>query len=131
MNGNATRHPVTITNIPVELTSGATTFTSTPGRASGALAEPTAILDAVNQQVLFDYVRAQSPTNAMSYVEVPTSGTDTNYVAGTYMVFSGLTAPAITVEATTAGGLGFSGTPRAPINAIQLVGASEVDEVQR
>ena len=128
MNGNDQTSTVTITNIPVELTSGGYDVYVYAMGGVGGRGGAYRILDAGNQQVLFDYVRAQSPTNATSYVEVPTSGTDTNYVAGNYMVFSGLTAPAITVEATTAGGFGFSGTPRAPINAIQLVGASEVDE---
>jgi hypothetical protein len=89
------------------------------------------ILDAVTGTVLRDYIRSQSPTNSSEYIEVPTNlGATANGAAnlrfgvGNYLVFRGLKASDITVVAQTAaagGGIGFSGTPRAPINAIQLV----------
>jgi len=80
------------------------------------------VLDAATRAVLDDYVRVQSPTNSSTYIEVATNPAVTNrHVAGNFMVFTDLTAPAIIIEATTAGTLGFSATPRAPINAIQLV----------
>lgn len=89
------------------------------------------ILDGATGKVLRDSIRAQSSSNNTAYVEVPTNlGSTANGAAnlvfgsGNYLVFRGLTASSITVEARTAaagGGVGFSGTPRAPINAVQLV----------
>src|SRR5262249_44263871 len=48
------------------------------------------------------------------------------YGIGNYLVFSGLTAANITIEATTAGGLGSGNPPRAPINAIQLIASQQL-----
>src|SRR4030095_5931371 len=85
------------------------------------------ILDDVTGVVLKDYVRAISPTNPPTYIEVPQNLGGTNnsgpqrFGVGNYIVFQGLTAPSIRVIATTGGGLGTSATPRAPINAMQLV----------
>ncbi len=79
------------------------------------------VVDATTGAVLKNYVRGQSPANPTAFVEIPASTSSTSYAAGTYLVFKGLNSANITIEATTAGGLGFSGTPRAPINAIQLV----------
>ena len=80
------------------------------------------ILDGATQKVLQGL-----PPGAMSN-ESPRlhsgcfSADDLTYAAGDYMVFSGINAGAITIEATTENGLGM-GVPRAPINAIQLVAA--------
>ena len=68
-----------------------------------------------------DYVRVVGNTNSTKYVEAPTNPASTNYAAGNFLASLNLTAPAITVEATTEHGYGFTSTPRAPLNAIQLV----------
>jgi hypothetical protein len=125
---------VTMNNIPAALTQkGYDLYIYALGGVGGR-GGSYRILDANTQVVLRDYIRAQSPTNSSTYAEVPTnlgapdgSGNRTSaliFGAGNYLVFRGLFAPAITVEAVTAaagGGIGYSGTPRAPINAIQLV----------
>lgn len=84
------------------------------------------VLDASSGAVLKDYVRAQSPTNPSNYFAVPVLPVTANPGIGNYLVFKGLTASNIKIEATTASGLGFSGTPRAPINAVQLVAPATV-----
>jgi hypothetical protein len=82
------------------------------------------ILDAATGAVLKDYVLAQSPANPTNYTAVPMTLGTTNAI-GTYLLFTGLSAPAIKVEATTANGKGFGSTAfRAPINAIQLISPS-------
>jgi hypothetical protein len=73
-----------------------------------------------NGTVLSDYVRAQGPANPTNFVQaVPANATD--WAVGNFIVFKNIKATNIVVEATTENGNGFSGTPRAPINAIQLV----------
>lgn len=132
--GAATTSTVSIVSIPSKLTDkGYDVYVYTLGGVGGR-GGSFRIWDASTGLVLRDSIRAQSPTNAPSYVEVdPNLGASGNgagtllFGAGNYMVFKGLTAPNIIVEARTAaagGGVGFSGTPRAPINAIQLVAPS-------
>ncbi|MCZ7635841.1 MAG: hypothetical protein M5U12_07210 [Verrucomicrobia bacterium] len=129
--GNATTSTVQIVNLPAQLTeAGYDVYVYAMGGVGGR-GGSYRILDTATGKVLRDSIRAQSPTNLASYVEVPTNlGATANgaatlvFGAGNYLVFRGLTAAAITVEARTAaagGGVGYSGTPRAPINAIQLV----------
>jgi hypothetical protein len=122
--GNATTTTVTITNIPASLAAGYDLYVYAQGGVAGR-GGGYRILDGASTNVLKDYVRAQSPANPTNFVQVPVPPTGTNtHGAGNYIVFSGLTASSIRIEATTAGGLGFSATPRAPINAIQLVKAA-------
>jgi hypothetical protein len=120
--GNATTTSVTITNIPIELTlNGYDVYVYALGGVAGR-GGAYRILDAGTRAVLKDYVRVQSPSLPTTYSAVPTPlPGSTNYASGTYLVFGGLKASSIILEATTAGGLGFSGTPRAPVNALQLV----------
>jgi hypothetical protein len=121
--GNATTTSVTISNLPPALTAeGYDVYVYAMGGVGGR-GGGFRILDASNQAVLRDYVRAQSGTNLTEYIEVPTGGAGDPGV-GNYLVFSGLTASAITIEATTENDQGFSSTPRAPINAVQLVAPS-------
>jgi hypothetical protein len=143
--GSATTTRVTINGIPASLADkGYDLYVYAMGGVGGR-GGSYRIVDAATKVVLRDYIRAQSPTNATSFVEVPTnlgapdgSGNRTSALVfglGNYLVFRGLTSPAITLEATTAaagGGIGFGSTPRAPINAIQLVApttAKEADDV--
>lgn len=132
--GNATTSTVQIASIPAKLTDGGYDVYVYAMGGVGGRGGSYRILDAATGKVLRDSIRAQSPTKPTAYVEVPANlgaggyGASTLvFGAGNYLVFRGLTASAITVEARTAaagGGVGFGGTPRAPINAIQLVSPS-------
>jgi hypothetical protein len=132
--GNATSTKVTINGIPAKLTdNGYDLYVYAMGGVGGR-GGSFRIWDASTGLVLRDFIRAQTPTNFTEYVEVPTNLGATGNGAGTlsfgvgnYLVFKGLSAPNIIVEALTAaagGGIGFSSTPRAPINALQLVAPS-------
>ena len=68
---------------------------------------------------LRDYIKVNGPTAPTGFTQVAPD--PNNYVTGNVIVFTNLKASAITIEGTTDGGLGSGGTPRAPINAIQLV----------
>lgn len=126
--GDATTTRVTISNLPPQLTGqGYTVYVYAMGdhwtRSGGYR-----ILDAGSQSVLKDYVFAETPSNAVSYIEVPTGTSKGNPGVGNYIVFSGLTTTNLILEATTANGLGLPGeffVPRAPINAIQLVAGAD------
>jgi hypothetical protein len=131
---NATTSKVSILNVPAELTAkGYDVYVYAMGGVGGR-GGSFRIWDASTGLVIRDSIRAQSPTNATEYIEVPTNlgatgnnASTLSFGVGNYLVFRGLTAPNIIVEARTAlagGGVGFSGTPRAPINAIQLVAPS-------
>jgi len=118
--GNTTTTSVTISNLPPQLSSGGyDVYVYTLGGVS-ARGGAYRIVDAASGAVLKDYVLAQSPANPNSLVQVPILPVP-QYGAGTYLLFSGLGASAIRIEATTVVPFGFSGTPRAPINAVQLV----------
>jgi hypothetical protein len=112
---------VTISNLPPVLTAhGYSVYVyamgSVVGRSGGYR-----ILDAGTGAVLTGYLFATATSNMVNYVQAPVSINPAAPGVGNYMVFSGLTASNIMVQATTANGLGGSGTPRAPIQAIQLV----------
>ncbi len=127
--GNATTTSVTITNIPAELTSsGYDVYVYALGGVGGR-GGGYRVLDAATGAVLKDYVRVVSMTNSTTFVEAPIDAGSTNFAAGNYMVFMDLTASALKVEATTEAGYGFSGTPRAPLNAIQLVAVAPVGKL--
>jgi hypothetical protein len=112
---------VTITNISSQLTSnGYDVYVYAIGGVGGR-GGAYRILEAGTTNVLAPYVRVVGNTNSTTYVQAPINPAKTNYAAGNYFVFTNLTASAITVEATTDHGYGFGGTPRAPINAVQLV----------
>jgi hypothetical protein len=61
------------------------------------------ILDSENGDVLKDYMRAQSATNATTYIEIPDtpSGTNKVWTFGTYIRFKGLVSPNIKIQGTT------------------------------
>jgi hypothetical protein len=118
--GNATTTSVTISNIPPALTSGGYDAVVYAMGGVGGRGGAFRVLDSVTKAVLIPYVKVVGATNSTGYVKVTSAPGSTNISNGNYIVFSGLTAPNITIEATTAGGQGISGTPRAPINAIQL-----------
>ena len=123
-SGAATTTTVTITGLPSKLTSaGYDVYVYAIGGVGGK-GGGYRIIDANTKAVLKDYVLAQAPTNSTAYVQVPTGLGAKVYGVGNYILFTGLTAQNITIEATTANGLGFGATPRAPVNAVQLVSPS-------
>jgi hypothetical protein len=114
--GAPTTTTVTIQNIPAALTSsGYNVIVYGLGGVAGrggsyrVLSGP--------EQPLSDYKMLTAPANPSEYIEDIGDSHDTT---GTYVVFSGISASTLVVEATTAVNP-FGGTPRAPINAIQLV----------
>lgn len=119
--GAPTTSSITITGIPAELAAtGYDLYIYAMGGVGGR-GGGYRVLDLTSKQVLRDYVRVQSPTNSTGFIQAPVSPGSTNYAVGNYFVMGGLNSSSITIEATTASGYGFGGTPRAPINAIQLV----------
>ncbi|MFO1499610.1 MAG: CHRD domain-containing protein [Verrucomicrobiota bacterium] len=128
--GSATTTRVQIASIPTRLTTNGYDLYVYASGGVAARGGSYRLLDGVSGLPITDYVRVQSGTNLSSYVEVSRNLGATNpaggriFGVGNYIVFRGLTRPNVVVQAVTgpaAGGLGFSGTPRAPINAIQLV----------
>ncbi len=126
-SGDATTTTVTITNIPATVaSSGYDVYVYACGsvatRGGGYR-----IVDAVTGSVLKDWVYATTPWFAPGYAPVPDNTSPTAYGSGNYILFKGLTSANITIQASTANGLGttsargMSSTPRAPINAVQLV----------
>jgi len=117
--GNATTTRITITNLPpVFGTNGydlyvyALASVSTRGGGYRILTP--------GGTVLKNYLLGTSPASANPTVYVQDAGanhTDT----GNYLKFSGLLARNIVLEATTDNGQGGSGTPRAAVEAVQLV----------
>ncbi|MBI4660836.1 MAG: hypothetical protein HY735_18525, partial [Verrucomicrobia bacterium] len=119
--GSATTTSVSISGVPSELTSaGYDVYVyllgGVPNKGGGYR-----ILDAATKSVLRGYVLAQCSANPTNFVAVPSGLPPGQNGTGNYLVFSGLNASGIIIEASTAGGLGFGSTPRAPINAVQLV----------
>gem|GEM_PF-758306 len=119
--GDATTTTVTIEGIPDALYAGngydvyVYALGGVPGRGGGYR-----ILSS-SGTVLKPYVLAKSPTNPSSFTMVPQNLGAGVHGEGNYIVFTGLKAPGIKIEATSVAPQGTSGTPRAPMNAIQLV----------
>ncbi|MDA1274666.1 MAG: Ig-like domain-containing protein [Verrucomicrobia bacterium] len=120
--GNATTTSVTISGLPSDLTGGGyDVYVYALGGVAGGRAGGYRILDAGTKAVLKDYVRGTSSDNPTDYVQVPASVAGGGPGLGNYLLFTGLSASSIIIEATTESGQAGGGTPRAPINAIQLV----------
>ncbi len=120
--GNATTTTVSVNGLPSQLTSGKYDVVlysvgGVPDRG-GAFR----VTDA-NGTELSGYQVILANANPTDHVLLanPTPATPSY---GTYVVFKGLSAANIKIEATTENGFGQSGTPRAPINAVQLVAPS-------
>ncbi len=112
---------VTIADIPTDLTSaGYDVWVYILGGTGGDRGGGYRITDANGTQ-LKDYVLAGTPDSPSSFTAVDQNLGSGEYGRGTYIVFTNLTASSIIVEATTDNNLGTGATPRAPINAIQLV----------
>jgi hypothetical protein len=118
---------VTMTDIPTALTSGGYDVYVYACGSVGTRGGAYRIVDAASGDVLKDYVYATTAWFAPTYVPVPSNTSPTNYGAGNYIVFKGLTSSGITIQASTANNLGVTVgrglgvTPRTPINAVQLV----------
>jgi hypothetical protein len=121
-NDTGTTSHVMITGIPELLTAGAgyDVYVYALGGVAAGRAGGYRIVDPAGA-VLRGYVLATSDTNPTTYKEVPQNLAPGVHGVGTYIVFRGLKAPAITLEATTAAPQGGGNPPRAPINAVQLV----------
>lgn len=125
--GNATTTTVKLSKIPETLTAnGYDVYVYALGGVAGGRAGGYRILDSATKAVLKDNVFATSSTNPNTYQRVPDGTVQGKPGVGNYIVFSGLKAANITVEASTANGLGSGSTPRAPINAIQLIAPASV-----
>lgn len=118
--GNATTTRVTVKALPSQLTGGngydvvVYSLGGVSGRGGGFR-----ITD-VNGTELKPVVLAASPANPTTLSKVsPTNATV--HATGTYIVFSGLKVNEFILEGSTENDWGFSGTPRAGINAIQIV----------
>jgi len=120
--GNATTTLVTINGIPSQLTSGkydvvVYSLGGVPNRGGGYR-----VLDG-SGNVLSGYQVVTAPANPTTLSQV-VNATPGVASPGNYLVFKGLSAASIVIEATTENGFGQGGTPRAPINAVQLVAPS-------
>jgi hypothetical protein len=118
--GAATTTQVTMSGLPSELTGNYDVYIYLLGGVSGR-GGGYRVTDSSGNDLTGYKLGDIAPSPASYSPDPGASHTDT----GTYVVFKGLTASDIIVEATTAGGYGFGGAPRAPINAIQLVASTE------
>lgn len=118
---------VTISDIPADLTSGGYNvyvyaLGGVPARGGGYR-----VTDLAGNE-LAPYQLVSSPTNPDSYIQDTGESHDET---GNYVVFKGLTADGIVIEASTSFDFDFNdlgtpaGTQRAPINAIQLAQAPD------
>ncbi|MCD6338807.1 MAG: hypothetical protein J7M29_05435 [Verrucomicrobia bacterium] len=120
---------IAIHNIPDELTSEGYdvyvyTLGGVPGRGGGYWVED------AEGNILTPIKLVDAISNPPGYLE---DAGESHSDPGDYTVFRGLTAPDIVVKASTQASplepgvdLGFGGTQRAPVNAVQLVKAKEV-----
>jgi hypothetical protein len=126
--GNATTTRITLTNLPPELTAGGyhVYVYSMGGAVGAARGGSIRVVDAVTGAALTPYKLITSPTTRpTSYVEdAGVNHTDN----GVYVRFLNLAAPSIAIEATTTVNPN-TGTPRAPVNAVQLVAANLIQPV--
>jgi len=117
--GGATTTRITIRDIPSALTtSGYNVVVYALGGVSGRGGSYRLTDDAGTP--LTDYQLAASDPNPSNYILTEGLAHD---VPGNYMVFRGISAANVILEATTEANP-FGGTPRAPVNAVQLVAAT-------
>jgi hypothetical protein len=120
-DASTTSH-ITITAIPEALTAGNgyDVYVYALGGVAAGRAGGYRIVDSAGK-VLKNYVLATSSTNPTGYTEVPQNLGAGVHGVGNYIVFKGLNASSITIEATTVAPQGAGNPARAPVNAIQLV----------
>jgi hypothetical protein len=110
---------VTLTNLPPDLTTaGYDVYIYALGDTAGRGGSYN-IIDANTAAILKPFQPFKEDGNPTNFVQNP--GQNTNQI-GNYVVFHGLTSANITIQATTTINAQ-SGTPRAPIDGIQLVQA--------
>jgi len=123
--GNATTTTVTVSGVDAGIAAaGYDVYVYANGGVAAGRAGAYRILNAATGEAITEYVLATSATSPTDYAQVPTNLGAGVYGEGTHIIFGGIKATSIIIEATTANGLGASGTPRAPINAIQLTSPS-------
>ncbi|MDA1277721.1 MAG: PA14 domain-containing protein [Verrucomicrobia bacterium] len=123
--GAATTTTVTISGVDAGIAAaGYDVYVYANGGVADGRAGAYRIVNAATGEAITEYVLATSATAPTDYVQVPTGLAAGVYGAGTHIVFGGIKATSIRVEATTADGLGAGSPPRAPINAIQLTSPS-------
>jgi hypothetical protein len=122
--GAATTTTVDVAGLPTELTATEKGYDvyiyglgGVAGRGGGYR-----VMSEGGAAALTETIRMQGPVNPTNYVEAVPGPT---WSVATYVKFKGLKAANIQVQATTADGNGYSGTPRAPICAIQFVPSTE------
>jgi len=122
--GNATTTQVTISGIPTDLTSAGYDLIVYALGGISARGGGYRVADA-SANTIQGYFAAQSPVNPTSLIQAigPAVAPNavTNWPVGNFIVFTNLKASSIVVEGTTDLGFAFGGTPRAPINAVQMV----------
>jgi len=115
--GDPTTTTINISGLPAALTTGYDVYVYLLGGTGGNRGGGYHITDAAGA-TLRDYLIGDAPVNPTNFVrDLGLSHND----KGNYLVFRGLTAPSIKIEATTEAPYGMV---RAPINAIQLVAAA-------
>jgi len=116
--GDPTTTQVVIAGLPTQLTSGYDVYVYLTGGTGGNRGGGYRITDLVGE-TLRDYLVGDAPVMPAAYVrDIGLTHDD----KGNYLVFRGLTAANIIVEATTEQP---HGMVRAPLNAIQLVAAAK------
>ncbi len=117
--GNATTTTITVHGLPTALTTGKYDLVVYALGGVAARGGGYRVTD-LNGVVLSDYQVMVSPANPSTFVQVANPAPLTPS-EGNYLVFKNLSAKDVIIEGTTENGLGQSGTPRAPIDAIQFV----------
>jgi hypothetical protein len=122
-SGSPTTTQVIITGIPTDLTSGGYDVVV---YGNGGVANRGGGYRVANAatNTIQGYYKMLAPPNPTNLVQCIPDPTGANWNPGIFLVFTNITANSIVVEATTDLGYGFGGTPRAPINGVQLVAPS-------
>jgi len=120
--GNSTTTQITISGLPAQLTGGKYDVVV---YSIGGVAERGGAFRVVDASgnVLSGYQTILAPANPSAYKQLVAPDATTAAYAN-YVLFKGLSASSIIIEATTENGRGQGGTPRAPVNAVQLVSPS-------
>jgi len=117
---------IKVTGVPADLTSGKyDVVVYTLGGVASGRGGAFRVTDGNGVQ-LKDYVLSLVALNPTVLTQVPvaanaTPGDPTTYGTGTYVLFEGLSAADVIIEATTEGAFGVGDPNRAPVNAIQLI----------